>query len=171
MNQIVSVSSYRSFRFLKCICMHNGNQYPLIIGHIKETYENGNFRLNQVCGDFKIINFSKGLQGGYTKHYCFFFFPIFLHFCFFVSFLLLRHWPSKRTPYSRQTKHELPALGIIGESHMPPLHIRLDLVKQVVKALNTEGEVCTYISNMFPHLSKAKLEGGIFTVLDVPIIV
>ena len=49
---------------------------------------------------------------------------------------------------------------------MTPLHIKLGLVKQFVKALN-KGEALKYILNMFPYLSKAKIEGCIFIRPDV----
>ena len=49
---------------------------------------------------------------------------------------------------------------------MSPLHIKLGLVKQFVKALNTEGEAFKHLSDMFSHLSKANIE-GIFTGPDI----
>lgn len=47
---------------------------------------------------------------------------------------------------------------------MPPLHIKLGLVKQVVKALKCEGRALQKILEMFPHLSHAKLKRGILYV-------
>ena len=73
-----------SSRSMKCVLLHNGNQYPSIpIGHsvqMKEDYKNVKFLLEsisyardnwQLSGDFKMIGFLKGLQGVYTKHSCF----------------------------------------------------------------------------------------------------
>ena len=48
---------------------------------------------------------------------------------------------------------------------LPPLHIKLGLIKQFVKALNKEGNCFEYICKLFPGLSIAKLEEGI---LDGP---
>ena len=45
---------------------------------------------------------------------------------------------------------------------LPPLHIKLGLVKQFVKALNFEGEVFQEIYSMFPRLSETKIKGGVF---------
>ena len=45
---------------------------------------------------------------------------------------------------------------------LPPLHIKLGLVKQLVKALDFEGEVFQEIRSMFPRLIEAKIKGGIF---------
>ena len=44
---------------------------------------------------------------------------------------------------------------------LPPLHIKLGLVKQFVKALGFE-EVFQDICSMFFRLSNAKIKGGIF---------
>ena len=73
-----------SSRSLKCVLLHNGNPYPLIpICHsvqMKEDYNNVKFILENInytrynwllCGDFKMIGFLKGLQGGYAKYSCF----------------------------------------------------------------------------------------------------
>ena len=49
---------------------------------------------------------------------------------------------------------------------MPPLHIT-QFVKQFVETLNKGGEAFKSIFNMFPHLSKAQIEGAIFTGPDV----
>jgi len=50
---------------------------------------------------------------------------------------------------------------------MSPPHIKVGLVKQFAKALKNEGEVFKGISNMFPHLSIAKIKDHIFTGPDV----
>lgn len=45
---------------------------------------------------------------------------------------------------------------------MPPLLIKLGLIKQFVKALNKDGECFKYIINGFPKLSYEKIKGGVF---------
>jgi len=45
---------------------------------------------------------------------------------------------------------------------LPPLHIKLGLAKQFVKALTPESKAFQYMCLMFPNLSKAKLKVGIF---------
>ena len=43
-----------------------------------------------------------------------------------------------------------------------PLHIKLGLMKQFVKALDKEGECFKYFCKAFPRLSSEKLKAGIF---------
>ena len=45
---------------------------------------------------------------------------------------------------------------------MPPLHIKLGLMKQFVKALDQESDAFKYFTQFFPKLSEAKIKGGIF---------
>ena len=44
----------------------------------------------------------------------------------------------------------------------PPLHIKLGLMKQFLKALDKEGDCFPYICKIFPGLSNEKLKAGIF---------
>ena len=44
----------------------------------------------------------------------------------------------------------------------PPLHIKLGLMKQFVKALNTDGECFQFIVSAFPALSFEKIKAGVF---------
>ena len=45
---------------------------------------------------------------------------------------------------------------------MPPLHIKLGLIKQFVKQLNTESEAFKYIQELFPKLPGEKIKAGVF---------
>jgi hypothetical protein len=45
---------------------------------------------------------------------------------------------------------------------LPPLHIKLGLMKQFVKALDKNGAPMRYLAAKFPGLSDAKVKGGIF---------
>jgi hypothetical protein len=45
---------------------------------------------------------------------------------------------------------------------LPPLHIKLGLMKQFVKALDKDGNCFKYICRSFPGLSMEKLKAGIF---------
>ena len=51
----------------------------------------------------------------------------------------------------------------IAKILLPPLHIILWLVKQLVKALDSEAESFLYIRSMYPRQSIAKVKGWIFT--------
>ena len=44
----------------------------------------------------------------------------------------------------------------------PPLHIKLGLMKQLVKALNLDGECFPHILRTFPELSYEKIKAGVF---------
>ena len=108
-----------SSRSLKCVLLHNGNHYPSISnGHsiqMKEDYNNVKFVLEiltipdsynwPLCGDFKMIGFLKGLQGGYTKYFCF--------LCLWDSRAVTEHysrkeWPERRffVPGTQNVKHD-----------------------------------------------------------------
>ena len=45
---------------------------------------------------------------------------------------------------------------------LPPLHIKVDLMKQFVKALNKDGSCIQYIAHKLPRLTMEKLKAGIF---------
>ena len=45
---------------------------------------------------------------------------------------------------------------------LPPLHIKLGLIKQFVKKLNPESDAFKHIQELFPKLSEAKVKAGIF---------
>lgn len=45
---------------------------------------------------------------------------------------------------------------------MPPLHIKLGLMKNFVKALDNETDAFQYLRNKFPKLSSAKVKEGVF---------
>ena len=49
-----------------------------------------------------------------------------------------------------------------NQNILRPLHIKLDLFKQFVKALDKDSEVFNFLRICFPHLSIAKTKEGIF---------
>ena len=44
----------------------------------------------------------------------------------------------------------------------PPLNIKLGLIKQFVKKLNSEGDPFKHIQKLFAKLSEAKIKDGVF---------
>ena len=72
------------------------------------------------------------------------------------------HWPTQKelTPGMFNVIRE----PLVSQEKvlLPPLHIKLGLVKQLVKALDFEGEVFQEIRLIFPRLSDAKIKGEIF---------
>ena len=45
---------------------------------------------------------------------------------------------------------------------MPLLHIKLELIKQFVKALDHESAAFKHLEAIFPKLSETKIKAGIF---------
>ena len=71
-----------------------------------------------------------------------------------------REWPARETftPGTANVRYE----PLVPRNKIPPLHIKLGLVKQFVKALDPSSEAFRYIRTLFPKLSDAKIKAGIF---------
>lgn len=160
-----------SVKSLKGVLLHNGNLFPsvpIIYGtDIIENYENMkailkliNYDVHRwvICCDLKIVAIITGLKKGFSKHQC---------------FLCLWEGRSRDLHY---TDHKWPARVIykLGEDsidHMPlvpsskiiipPLHIKLGLIRNFVRALDSEGTAMKYLRTIFPKLSNAKIDAGI----------
>lgn len=161
-----------SCKSLKAVLLHNGNRYPsLPLAHsvsLKENYDNVKKVLNalkyeqygwEVIGDFKIVTFLMGLQGGYTK------FPCFL--CLWDSrndsaHYSKREWPQRTEFTVGRNNVKWEPLVDPQKVLMPPLHIKLGLIKQFVKALDKNSSAFKYLQDLFPKLSEAKVTAGIF---------
>ncbi|PZC80047.1 hypothetical protein B5X24_HaOG215516 [Helicoverpa armigera] len=161
-----------SKRSLKCVLLHNGNKYACVpIGHttkLKEEYQNIKMVLEKisyaqhqwlVCVDLKMVNFLLGQQGGYTKYPCF--------ICLWDSHARNQHWITKIWPLRENM--EVGKANVINEPLisrenilLPPLHIKLGLMKQFIKALDKNGVCFKYVCQKFPALSMEKLKAGIF---------
>lgn len=50
---------------------------------------------------------------------------------------------------------------------LPPLHIKLGLMKNFVKALDRDGAAFEYLTKVFPKISYAKIKEGIFVGPDI----
>ena len=156
---------------LKAVLLHNGNKFPSVpVGHsasMKESYENFKFILEKlqyavyewnICGDLKVIALILGLQLGYTKYCCF--------LCHWDSrdrknHYIRKEWPKRESfiPGQKNVKHE--ALCNPKNVYLPPLHIKLGLMKNFVKAMdNSPGFM--YLKQKFPKISDAKIKEGIF---------
>ena len=161
-----------SKRSLKCVLLHNGNKLASVpIAHsvtLKETYESMRSILQKIkysdhcwmiCGDLKVISMLLGQQGGYTK------FPCFL--CLWDSRAKAEHytrkdWPAREDFQIGEKNIKNEPLVHPQKVLLPPLHIKLGLMKQFVKALEKDGECFKYLCTKFPALSHEKLTAGIF---------
>jgi hypothetical protein len=161
-----------SSKSLKAVLLHNGNKFPsLPLAHsvlLKENYDTVKMVLEHlkyteynwpVIGDSKVVGFLMGMQGGYTKYPC--------YLCLWDSRADAVHyqqhiWP-KRTEF-QIGKHNVKWEPLVEPKNvlMPPLHIKLGLMKQFVKALDQNSEAFQYLKNFFPKLSEAKVKAGIF---------
>ncbi|ESN93095.1 hypothetical protein HELRODRAFT_165255 [Helobdella robusta] len=156
---------------LKAVLLHNGNHLPSVpIGHAahkKETYRNMKILLNsinynehkwKICGDLKVIAILLGMQLGYTKYCCF--------LCMWDSRDKISHYTKKDWPARNLNKDEKKVVAepLIDPKDvlLPPLHIKLGLMKNFVKSMNKEEQAFKYLRNKFPKLSDAKVKEGIF---------
>jgi len=161
-----------STKSLKAVLLHNGNKFASVpVGHsvqMSESYGNMEFLLSSlkyrdhnwmICGDLKIVGLVLGLQGDYTKYPCF--------LCLWDSRADKQHyiqhdWPV-RTHLEPGSHNVLsPALVNPNNILLPPLHIKLGLMKNFVKALNKTSRAVAFLKDKFPRISEAKLEAGIF---------
>lgn len=113
----------------------------------------------KVCADLKVIAILTGLQGGYTKHCCF--------SCLWESrnrseHYIRKDWPKRSTKVPGQLNVKYPALVADSEILLPPLHIKLGLMRQFVKTINEDSAAFEYLKTKFPLLSYAKIKEGIF---------
>ena len=91
-----------------------------------------------------------GMQAGFTKYCCF-----------------LCLWDSRADPSitsSKTGEHSLKENPLVDMNKvlLPPLHIKLGLMKNFVKALLKNGAAFQHLSTVFPGFSAAKLKEGIF---------
>ena len=96
------------------------------------------------------------MQAGFTK-YC----------CFLCLWAISQHYKQKdlgsRSPFvpDEHSLKENPLVDI-NKVLLPPLHIKLGLMKNFVKALHKNGAAFQHLSTVFPGLSAAKFKEGIF---------
>lgn len=156
---------------LKGVLLHNGNRFPSIpIVHsvyLKENYKTVKQILEKIyykfewqfCGDFKIISLTLGQQLGYTSYPCF--------LCLWNSRDDNNHytdyeWPLRKELAKGDKNVENEPLINPQKVLLPPLHIKLGLMKQFFKALPKDGKTFAYIRSKFLKLSEAKVKAGVF---------
>lgn len=161
-----------SKRSIKAVLLHNGNILPSIplaySTQLTETYENIQLVLERLqyqkykwlfVADLKVLAMVMGLRSGYVKYCC----PL----CSWDS----RYKGNHYTNYGwlRREHHEIGQLSVENEPLipkdrvlMPPLHIKLGLFKNFVKALEKDSAAFEFLANMFPAISEGKIREGIF---------
>ena len=144
---------------LKGVLLHNSNDYASIpIAHsfyLKESHENMKTILEaikyeqyewQICGDFKVLSILLGQQLGFTKYPCF--------LCLWDSRDRKQHYVRKEWPLRVTLKPGDPNIlkkPLIDPKKflLPPLHIKLGLMKQFLQALDREGALFKYLARNF----------------------
>lgn len=157
---------------LKAVLLHNGNRHSSVpLAHavnMKESQESMKLILGKIhyskynwniCADLKVVAMLTGLQGGYTKYCCF--------LCEWDSRAKDRHyrikqWPQRKEGIPGQKNISHPALVDEHKIFLPPLHIKLGLIKNFVKSMRADGDGFKYLRQKFPHISEAKIKEGIF---------
>lgn len=156
---------------LKAVLLHNTNQHPSIpVAHsteMSETYEDMRILLQAikyneyewlVSGDLKVIAILMGMQLGFTKYCCF--------LCLWDSRNTVEHYKKKDWPKRSWTVGQenvlYEPLARVEKILPPPLHIKLGLMTNFVKGLDKDGEAFKALQELFPNLSTAKIEAGVF---------
>ena len=79
------------------------------------------------------------------------------------SHYAVKVWPTQKSPQiGRHNVHHQPLVSS-ANVFLPPLHIKLGLMKNFVKAMDQEGDGFKFLKDFFgAHKSDAKLKAGIF---------
>jgi len=161
-----------SNRSLKAVLLHNEDIHrsiPIAYSTVlKENYDCVKMLLEfvnygehrwEVIGDFKMVAILMGLQAGNTKYPCF--------HCLWDSRAYANHYSRRDWPRRMEFvlgQHNVKAAPLVDQTKilMPPLHIKLGLMKKFVTALDPNSTAFQYIRNLFPKLSQAKVAAGVF---------
>ena len=148
------------------VLIHNGNRFPSVplahAANMKESYECMTLLLGKIKYDefkWKLCCDLKGVAPllRYTKHCCF--------LCEWDSRDNKNHyvnilWP-KRTSLTPGEKNIFnPPLVLSEKIFLPPLHIKLGLMKNFVKGMDKTGRGFEYLRNKFPDVNDAKIKEG-----------
>jgi hypothetical protein len=157
---------------LKAVLLHYKNDYPSVPICFGQNTKESYAKLKQVfdcikysahnwkiCADLKVIALLTGLQLGYTKHCCF--------LCEWdsrdrISHYKVKDWPQRKSYVKGQMNIKEEPLVDPNNICLPPLHIKLGLIKVFVKALKQESDSFAYLKRKFPNLSEAKIKEGVF---------
>jgi len=134
---------------LKVALLHNGNRFPSVpldhVANMKESYESMKLLLGKIkydefkwklCGDLKVVALLLGMQLGNTQYCCF--------LCKWDSRDKTNHYVNKlwikRTSLMPGEKNVIsPPLFLPEKIYLPPLHMKLGLMKTFVKGMDKTG--------------------------------
>ena len=121
----------------------------------------------KICCDLKVVQILMGLRQGYCKNQCF--------LCEWEGRRYALHYMDHE--WKRRTSYEVGQLCIdekplvpVSVILLPPLHIKLGLVKNFIKAMVKKkkrdakngdfNDTMEFLATVFPKLSAAKLDEG-----------
>lgn len=160
-------SSKRSLKAVLLFVDNKKNPVPVAISSdTKETFESMRNIINsikykdhlwKICADLKVISLLRGLQLGYTKNMCF-----------------ICEWNSRATNQYDQHDWASRQDAVIGQQNvvnvplvpvekilLPPLHIKLGLVKSFIKTIGRNNDAAYHtLIRIFPRLSTMKIKEG-----------
>jgi len=157
---------------LKVVLLHNRNKFPSVplahAANMNESYESMELLLGKIkydefkwklCGDLKVVALLLGMQLGYTKYCCF--------LCEWDSRDKKNHhvnklWPKRKSLTTGEKNVVSPLLVLPEKIFLPPLQIKLGLMKNFVKGMDKTGRGFEYLRNKFPNVSDAKIKESIF---------
>ncbi|KAK4883335.1 hypothetical protein RN001_006654 [Aquatica leii] len=144
------LQSCRIFKYYSLVsikCIHNNSPVTMITNYddvepttrVKRWSSSANCKID-VPQPALFKNYNKSMD----KHY------------------IVQDWPLRENliPGQKNVAHNplVPKENI----YLPPLHIKLGLIKQFVKAVDKPGGAFQFLKTKFPHLSEAKIKEGVF---------
>ncbi|KAI8114682.1 hypothetical protein CVS40_12971 [Lucilia cuprina] len=145
-----------SVKSLKGVLLNIGNMRPSIpiiyATDVEENYEN----LKTI---FRLINYITHRWRGFPKHQCF--------MCLWEGRQRELHytdheWESRTIYQVGQNSIEHMPLVPAEKIILPPLHIKLGLIRNFVHAIHSNTAAMLHIKNVFPKLSSSKIAAGVF---------
>jgi hypothetical protein len=73
-------------------------------------------------------------------------------------------WSQRKSPKAGEKNVQHPALAEWLKILLPPLHIKLGLMENYVKATDRTGSAFKYLAEKFPRLTEAKIKRGLLWV-------
>lgn len=114
----------------------------------------------KICCDLKVVALLTGVKQGFTKHQCF--------LCVWEGRKKEHHYNNYK--WDARTNFKLGEFSIDHnplvdgcDIILPPLHIKLGLFRNFVRALDSNGDAFKFLKKLFPKLSDAKIEAGKFS--------
>lgn len=159
-----------SKRSLKAVLLNKNNSInpvPLAMSsNTTESYESMKLIIDcvqysshkwKICADIKVINILVGLQSGYTRNMC--------YLCLWNTRYKgdqyeSKNWPSRQEYVNGKNNVIRTPLVPPEKVLLPPLHIKLGIVKNFIKALHTNEAAFNRLKQIFPRLSSEKVKEG-----------